>query len=121
MNYYLPFTANPSFLLFDVLVAHRLLSRSGFLPSGLLLLLSLSFFNSSLLLSLSNLRLLSLLSLNLSPRLRTSTPNNFHDPPLPLFSVNFSHGTFLVLPPVKDGPGDFPWVFLVFVKLFGFA
>ena len=71
--------------------------------------------------SFPDFRLLVLFSLDLSPRLTTDTSVDLDGPLVPLPGVKLSHGTFFVLSPVENGPGDFSWVLLLSEEPFGFS
>jgi len=62
-----------------------------------------------------------LFSLDFGPRLSSDTSLGFECSSVPLSGLDFSHGTFLVLPSVKDGPGDLSRILLGLEFLFGFT
>jgi len=85
----------------------RLLFRGS---SFLLLLLGGS--NGQVSLGFPDFRFNGLLSLDLGPRLSADTSLGFQRSSVPLSGLDFSHGTFLVLSSVEDGPGDLSRILL---------
>ena len=53
-----------------------------------------------------------LFSLDFGPRLSSDTSLGFECSSVPLSGLDFSHGTFLVLSSVEDGPGDLSRILL---------